>query len=81
MPNEATAYEGVEFLSDGELAHLLAVSTRTILRWRRHGNGPPFCRIGLRCVRYRRADVVAWADANTFETLAAETVASQGRSL
>jgi excisionase family DNA binding protein len=75
MPDESTAYEAGEFLCDEELADLLNVSTRTILRWRRDGNGPPYCRIGPRYIRYRRPDVDAWADANTFATLAAEAVA------
>lgn len=80
MPNEATAYQAEEFLTDQELAHLLGISTRTILRWRRDGSGPPFCKIGPRCVRYRRGDVDAWAAAHSFSTLAAEAVAAQARA-
>lgn len=80
MPNETTTSEvAEEFLNDGELADVLGVSTRTILRWRRDGSGPPYCRIGPRCVRYRYTDVLAWADANTFATLAAEANACERR--
>lgn len=72
MPSEVTAYEAEEFLTDQELAYLLAVSTRTILRWRRNGSGPSYCRVGPRCVRYRRTDLDAWMAANRFATKAAE---------
>ena len=64
-----------EFLTDEELAQLLGVTTRTTLRWRRDGGGPPYVRVGLRHVRYRRRDVDAWATRRTFVTLAAEAAA------
>jgi excisionase family DNA binding protein len=80
LPGNDTAYEADEFLTDEELAYLLNVSTRTILRWRRDGSGPPYCRIGPRYIRYRRRDVEAWTAANTFATMAAEAVADQGRA-
>jgi hypothetical protein len=38
------------------------VAPRTLANWRWSGNGPPFVKV-LRRVRYRRADVVAWARA------------------
>ena len=68
-----------EFLTDQGLADLLGVTTRTTLRWRREGGGPPFIRVGVRYVRYRRPDIDAWTAANTFATLAAETVANGER--
>ena len=80
MPEKATSdtvsdrptHKAVEFLTDQQLANLLGVTTRTTLRWRRDGGGPPYVRVGLRYVRYRRADVDAWASTRTFRTLAAE---------
>jgi hypothetical protein len=62
------------------LADMLGVTTRTTLRWRRDGGGPRYVRAGLRGVLYRRADVLAWAVARTFPTLAAEAVAGHGRA-
>ncbi len=88
MPDEAAAYylqggkqanEAGEFLSDRQLAELLDVTTRTTLRWRRDGGGPNFIRVGARRILYRRADVLAWAAARTFMTLAAEAKAGIGR--
>ena len=69
------AHDARDFLTDQQLADLLGVTSRTTLRWRRDGGGPPFVRVGLRYVRYRRGDVDAWAAARTFSTLAAEAVA------
>jgi excisionase family DNA binding protein len=69
-------HEGDEYLTDEQLAHLLGVTTRTTLRWRRDGGGPAYVRVGLRHVRYRREDVDAWAASRTFQTLAAEAVAA-----
>lgn len=89
MSNEATAYyleggkqthEAGEFLTDQQLATMLGVTTRTTLRWRREGNGPKYCRIGPRYIRYCRTDVLAWAAENTFTTMAAEAVVGEGRS-
>jgi predicted DNA-binding transcriptional regulator AlpA len=69
------AYEAGEFLTDEQLAIMLSVTMRTTLRWRRDGGGPPYVRVGSRRVLYRRTDVLAWAVARTFPTLAAEAVA------
>ena len=89
MKDEATAYylnggkqahEAGEFLSDQQLADMLGVTTRTTLRWRRDGGGPKYIRAGPRRVLYRRSDVLAWAAARTFPTLAAEAVAGQGHA-
>ena len=69
------AYEAGEFVTDEQLAAILSVTTRTTLRWRREGGGPPYVRVGPRRVLYRRTDVLAWAAARTFPTLAAEAAA------
>jgi hypothetical protein len=55
------------FVSEGVIAELLNVSTGHLanLRWR--GDGPRYYDLGRpgrgRCVRYRIADVLAWAEA------------------
>lgn len=53
-------------LTEAELAELLKVSVGTIRRWRSEGTGPPALRLG-RGVRYRRADVDAWLEAQAEE--------------
>ncbi len=86
MPDEAVAYhleggaptrETGEFLTDQQLSDMLGITTRTTLRWRRDGNGPPFVRAGLRRVLYRRADVLAWAASRTFSHRAAEAAVAR----
>jgi predicted DNA-binding transcriptional regulator AlpA len=41
---------------------LLCQSVRTIQKWRVTGDGPDFYKFG-RSVRYRRDEVIAWAEA------------------
>ena len=48
------------FLSTREAAELLTLSSRTLDRYRVHGGGPAFVRLGGR-VRYTRADLLEWA--------------------
>jgi predicted DNA-binding transcriptional regulator AlpA len=54
----------VAFLTEKQAARLLSMSHRTLQAWRRTGLGPSFIKLG-RAVRYRRGDLIAWADANT----------------
>jgi excisionase family DNA binding protein len=46
-----------------ELAAELQVPVGTVRRWRRYGTGPVGTRVGKH-VRYRRADIERWLDAN-----------------
>lgn len=50
-----------EFLNERQVADLLCQSVRTIQKWRVTGAGPAFYKLG-RSVRYRRAEVIAWAE-------------------
>ena len=42
-------------------AEYLNVTDRTMQGWRRQGGGPRYVKISSRCIRYRRADLRAWA--------------------
>jgi Helix-turn-helix domain len=44
-----------------------AVTPETLRKWRRIGRGPVFKKLGMN-VRYRRGDVQAWLDANTYSS-------------
>lgn len=57
------------FLTQSEAARLLRISPRTLERHRVAGTGPRFVKAGRR-VLYRRADLEAWAAANTFSSTA-----------
>jgi len=44
-------------------AAFLDVTARCLEAWRSRGGGPRFVRVSARAVRYRRRDLVAWAEA------------------
>ena len=43
-------------------AHFLGYSPRALQNWRLRGGGPRFVRVSSRSVRYRRRDLIAWAE-------------------
>lgn len=49
-----------QLLSTVELSRLLGVSIQWLEIGRTRGYGPPFTKLGERCVRYRRGDVREW---------------------
>lgn len=53
-----------EYLTAAQVADRLQVPVDTLRKWREVGKGPRYARIG-RHVRYRLADVDAWAEALT----------------
>ena len=46
-----------------DAADFLGFTGRALANWRSRGGGPRFIRVGSRAVRYRRADLRAWAEA------------------
>lgn len=50
-----------EFLNESKVAELICQSVRTIQKWRVTGHGPAYYKLG-RSVRYRRSEVIAWAE-------------------
>lgn len=50
-------------VTEREAADFLGVTTRALQKWRANGTGPRFVRISGRCVRYRRRDLISWAEA------------------
>jgi predicted DNA-binding transcriptional regulator AlpA len=53
---------GREYRNTLWTAGYLGISRHTLACWRSRGEGPPFCKIGG-SVRYRVADLDAWAEA------------------
>jgi predicted DNA-binding transcriptional regulator AlpA len=43
-----------------QLAHWFETSEQWLERERYKATGPPFVRLGPRCIRYRQSDVLAW---------------------
>lgn len=52
-----------EYAPQVEAAEELAVTTRTLARWRAEGKGPAYTRVGAR-VYYRRSALTEFAHAN-----------------
>lgn len=46
-------------LTTEEAADVLKNSSRTLIRWRNEGSGPPYCRIGRR-IRYKFDSLNSW---------------------
>jgi excisionase family DNA binding protein len=53
--------ENSVFLNTQQVADWLGVPKSTVDHWRAAGTGPTFTRLGKH-VRYRRTDVLSWAD-------------------
>ena len=49
-------------LDEREAAAILGASVQTLRNWRWRGQGPRALKIGLRMVRYRRADLEAFVE-------------------
>lgn len=60
------------YLDEAATARKLNVSRRTLQRWRISGEGPRWCRLGVRRVGYPEDGIDAWAAARTFDHRAAE---------
>lgn len=61
-PPDNLRREPDRLLRESEAAMLLGFTRRALQAWRQRGGGPPFVRISSRAVRYRRRDLVAWAE-------------------
>jgi predicted DNA-binding transcriptional regulator AlpA len=51
------------FLSRAEAAEFLGLRPQTLANFSWQGQGPPFVRISLRCVRYDPDELMAWMKA------------------
>jgi predicted DNA-binding transcriptional regulator AlpA len=51
-------------LNERQAAHVIGAQPGTLAVWRTKGKGPAYIRIGPRMIRYRRADLMAFADAH-----------------
>ena len=49
-------------LNTEQAALFIGFEPRTLNKWRVVGGGPPFIAISNRAVRYRRRDLIAWAN-------------------
>lgn len=47
-----------EVMTTEEVAQYLNLTTATLFQWRKDGEGPKYCKINSRTIRYLRADVI-----------------------
>jgi excisionase family DNA binding protein len=52
-----------ELLTTPEAARLLNIGTRTLWRWSHSGRAPKPVTLSGRCVRFKRAELLAWVAA------------------
>ena len=61
-------------ITENEAAGFLGYTIRALQGWRVKGGGPRFVKVSARSIRYRRRDLIAWAEArlrsHTSETAA-----------
>ncbi len=56
------SYRPEDHLSRVELAKVLHISTKTLDRWRKTGEGPRWLRLPGGAIRYPWSDVLAWRE-------------------
>lgn len=62
MPQRAATLAPGDLLDEREAAAILGASVQTLRNWRWRHEGPRFRKIGLRLVRYGRADLLAFIE-------------------
>jgi Helix-turn-helix domain len=60
VPNMALLNPG-DLVDETEAATILGARVQTLRNWRWRGEGPRYRKIGLRLVRYHRADLASFA--------------------
>lgn len=62
-------------VSTQEFSRMTGIKPRTIERWRLLGQGPCFCRVGGKLVRYRVSAIEAWLQQHGASPEAQQTAA------
>ena len=52
----------LDFVRPETAALIMGVTKLTLLRWRAQQIGPPYFRFAPKTIRYRRSDLLAWAE-------------------
>lgn len=50
-------------INENEAAAFIGYSVRALQGWRVKGGGPKFVKVSARSIRYRRRDLIDWAEA------------------
>ena len=49
-------------INEVKAAEFVGYTVRALQNWRVRGGGPPFIKVSARSIRYRRRELIAWAD-------------------
>ena len=49
-------------IKEAEAAQFLGYSVRALQNWRVRGGGPQFAKVSSRSIRYRRRELILWAE-------------------
>ena len=55
-------------VNENEAASFIGYTIRALQGWRVKGGGPQFIRVSARSIRYRRRDLIEWAEARLKRT-------------
>ena len=69
-PHSAAPLNPGDLIDEVEAAAILSTAVRTLRNWRALRTGPKFRKIGLRMVRYHRADLAAFIDGDATDAAA-----------
>jgi helix-turn-helix protein len=64
-------------IPEDDAAEFIGYTPRALQNWRLRGGGPKFVRVSARSIRYRRRDLIAWAEGRLCDSTSAPT-AKQG---
>ncbi|RKQ64135.1 helix-turn-helix transcriptional regulator [Oceanibaculum indicum] len=51
-------------IGEQEAASFIGYTVRALQNWRVRGGGPKFVKVSARSIRYRRRDLIAWAESH-----------------
>lgn len=59
-------------INENEAAQFLGYTIRCLQNWRVRGGGPRFVKVSGRSIRYRRRDLIEWADSRLRDSTSQE---------
>lgn len=55
-------YDPDQLINEQKAAEFLGYTVRALQNWRVRGGGPKFVKVSSRSIRYRRRELIAWAE-------------------
>jgi hypothetical protein len=62
MTEKQLAVDLDALLNEQQAANFLGFTNRALQAWRMRGGGPAFVKVSARAIRYRRRDLIQWAE-------------------